>query len=118
MITRGLFLAAGWFAISFIAALAGLRPHGRARRPRGPRGVIEGGVGLLASVGWLAAVLLLGDLWAILTFGVPGEIAGLTLVTFVFGLLWIAWLRDWNAFGQVMWTMAVVTTLTSVPGAA
>lgn len=79
MLTRALFLAAGWFVISLAATLAwGIRLR-------------KGNV--LYSVGWLATVLLLGDLWATLTFGVPQEIGGLTLATFFFGLLWMGLIR-------------------------
>lgn len=97
MLTRALFLSAGWFVISLVATLVW---GARLRKSN-----------ILTSLGWLTAVLLLGDLWAILTFGVPQEMAALTAVTFLFGLLWIVWFRDWNALGQVCWTITLTTTL-------
>jgi cellulose synthase/poly-beta-1,6-N-acetylglucosamine synthase-like glycosyltransferase len=97
MLTRAVFLTAGWFAIS----LAGLLLGGTRLR--------RGGAAL--SLGWLVAVLLLGDLWAFLTFGVPLEMAALTALALAFGVVWSRLLPDWNAFGQVAWTMSVLATL-------
>ncbi len=96
IITRWLYLAVGWFAISLLTVLLG------GARLRHSNAVI--------SIGWLIGVLLVGDAWALLTFGVPYEIALLTAITFLFGLICIWWMRDWNAFGQVAWT----TSITSV----
>jgi cellulose synthase/poly-beta-1,6-N-acetylglucosamine synthase-like glycosyltransferase len=96
MLTRALFLSVGWFVFSLIATLlAGTRLR------RGH---------FLLSVLWLLVVLLVGGAWAILTFGVPGEILALTGVVFVFGLFWILWFKDWNALGQVTWTMTLLAT--------
>ncbi|MCI0644403.1 MAG: glycosyltransferase [Chloroflexi bacterium] len=96
MLTRALYLGAGWFVVSLVVTLlAG---------PRLRRGHF------LLSLAWLFIVLLVGDLWAILTFGVPAEMLALTAVALVFGLWWIYSFRDWNAFGQVTWTMTVLTT--------
>ena len=97
MITRALFLAAGWFAISLVVTLLG--GH-RARRGN-----------LVISLGWLLVVILVGDVWAYLTFGVPDEILILSVVACLFGLAWIILLRDWNAFGQVTWAMTTFATI-------
>jgi cellulose synthase/poly-beta-1,6-N-acetylglucosamine synthase-like glycosyltransferase len=96
MLTRAMYLAAGWFAISLLATLAG----GHRLRKQHP----------LLSVGWLAIVLFLGDLWALLTFGVPREVLLVTGAAFVFGIGWILFLSDWNAFGQVTWAMTLLST--------
>jgi cellulose synthase/poly-beta-1,6-N-acetylglucosamine synthase-like glycosyltransferase len=100
MLTRSMYLAAGWFAISLLATLAG--GH-RLRKGH-----------LLLSMGWLTIVLFLGDVWALLTFGVPSEVFLMTGAAFVFGVGWILFLRDWNAFGQVTWAMMLLSTLTFV----
>ena len=92
-----MYLAAGWFAISLLATLAG----GHRLRKAHP----------ILSLGWLAIVLFLGDVWAFLTFGVPREVLLVTGLGFVFGLAWIMLLPDWNAFGQVTWGMTLLSTL-------
>src|SRR5919109_5030627 len=97
MLTRFMYLAAGWFAISLLATLAG--GH-RLRKGH-----------LRVSLGWLAVVLLLGDVWALYTFGISREILLMTAAGFVFGLAWILLLEDWNAFGQVTWAMTLLSTL-------
>jgi cellulose synthase/poly-beta-1,6-N-acetylglucosamine synthase-like glycosyltransferase len=97
MLTRFMYLAAGWFAISLLATLAG----GHRLRKINP----------ILSVGWLTVVLVLGDLWALLTFGIPREILIMTGIAFIFGVIWIYLLPNWNAFGQVTWGMTVLATL-------
>lgn len=97
MLTRSMYLAAGWFAISLLATLAG----GHRLRKAHP----------IFSLGWLTAVLLLGDLWALLTFGVPSEILIMTGIALLFGALCVFLLPNWNAFGQVTWAMTVLATL-------
>jgi len=97
VLTRSLFLAAGWFAFSLFATLMG--GH-RARHGN-----------LITSLGWLGIVVLIGDAWAILTFGLPDEILILSIIAFLFGLAWIIFLRDWNAFGQVTWAMTALATI-------
>src|SRR5262245_47100480 len=97
MLTRALFLSAGWLALSFIVTLL-----------RGTK--VRRGNWLL-SVMWLITVLLCGDLWALLTFGVFYEVAGLTAAAFLFGLWWIWRLRNWNGLGQTLWTMTLLTTV-------
>jgi cellulose synthase/poly-beta-1,6-N-acetylglucosamine synthase-like glycosyltransferase len=92
-----MYIAVGWFAISLLTTLAG----GHRLRKGHP----------LLSVGWLAIVLLLGDIWALLTFGVPREIILVTGAAFVFGIAWIILLPDWNAFGQVTWATTLLSTL-------
>jgi cellulose synthase/poly-beta-1,6-N-acetylglucosamine synthase-like glycosyltransferase len=97
MITRLLYLSLVWLILSLVATLAGgtrLR-HGN----------------LVISTGWLAGVLLLGDAWALLTFGLPHEIALFTSLALLFGLFCIRWMRHWNAFGQVTWTTSIMTTV-------
>ena len=56
-------------------------------------------------------VLFLGDVWALLTFGVPREVLLVSGAAFAFGVGWILFLRDWNAFGQVTWAMTLFSTL-------
>jgi cellulose synthase/poly-beta-1,6-N-acetylglucosamine synthase-like glycosyltransferase len=97
MLTRALFLAVGWFVISLLATLAG---GNRLRYGH-----------VLFSIAWLSLVLILGDLWALLTFGIPWEILALSGLTFIFGLVCFWWLRDWNAFGQATWVTTVLGTL-------
>lgn len=97
MITRFLFLSLCWLIISLSAALIG-----GARLRRGNS---------VISVGWWIGTLLLGDLWALLTFGVPHEIALHTAAALLFGLLCIRWMRDWNALGQAAWAATLLTTL-------
>ncbi len=97
MLTRSLYLAAGWFAISLFATLAG----GYRLRNRS----------IIVSLGWLAIVLILGDLWALLTFDILREILIITGVAFIFGTIWIVLLPNWNAFGQVTWGMTLLATL-------
>lgn len=97
MITRWLYLSLSWFVFSLLTTLIGgtrLR-HGNA----------------VISTGWLLGVLLAGDAWALLTFGVPLEIAVLTTMTFLFGLFCAWWMRDWSALGQVTWTTGITTTI-------
>ena len=59
---------------------------------------------------WLAILILIGNMIAIFTFGRILEIFGLSVIAFVFGLYWIVRLSDWNAAGQVTWSMSVITT--------
>ncbi|MBI3152811.1 MAG: glycosyltransferase [Chloroflexi bacterium] len=97
MLTRFLYLATGWFAISLFATLTG----GHRLRQGSP----------LFSAAWLTCVLLIGDVWGLLTFGIPSEIVSMTIFAFLFGIIWIILLRKWNAFGQVTWAMTILTTL-------
>jgi cellulose synthase/poly-beta-1,6-N-acetylglucosamine synthase-like glycosyltransferase len=97
MLTRSMYLAAGWFAISLFATLAG----GHRLRKINP----------VLSLGWLTIVLFIGDLWALLTFGIPREILIMTGIALIFGTIWIYLLPSWNAFGQVTWAMTVLATL-------
>jgi hypothetical protein len=97
MLTRALFMAAGWFVLAFIGLLIfGLREKRRS---------------WLLSFGWLFFVVLASGIWAFLTFGVPREIILLSAIALVTGFLFIVWLRDWNAFGQVLWTATVLITI-------
>ena len=97
MLTRSLYLSAIWFAISLIATLIG----GHRLRRLNP----------LLSVGWLMLVILIGDAWAMFTFGVPYELMLLSVAALLFGYLWIYLLPGWNAFGQATWAMTVLSTL-------
>jgi cellulose synthase/poly-beta-1,6-N-acetylglucosamine synthase-like glycosyltransferase len=96
MLVRALYLSALWFAISLFATLI---MGSRLRRS-------DSTLSLL----WLAGVILAGNLLAILTFGRILEIFGLSLLAFLFGLYWIIRLQDWNAAGQVTWSMTLITT--------
>src|SRR5512138_2563952 len=97
MLTRSMYLAAGWFAISLLVTLAG----GYRTRKTHPA----------SSLLWLVVVLLLGDVWALLTFGVPNEVLIMTAIGLVSGAIWIFLLPNWNAFGQVTWGMTVLATV-------
>jgi cellulose synthase/poly-beta-1,6-N-acetylglucosamine synthase-like glycosyltransferase len=96
MLVRALYLSAIWFALSLFATLI---MGARLRRSD-----------TTLSLVWLAVVILLGNLIALFTFGKFLEIFGLSWIAFVFGFLWIIRLRDWNAPGQVTWTMTLMTT--------
>jgi len=97
MLTRALYLSAIWFAISLVATLFG----GHRLRRLNP----------LLSLGWLMLVLLLGDAWALFTFGIPYELMWLSAGALLFGMIWIYLLPGWNAFGQAAWAMTVLSTL-------
>ena len=97
MLTRSLYLAVGWFALSLLATLAG----GHRVRKGHP----------MLSMGWLTIVLLIGDVWALMTFGLPQQVLYATIGAFVFGVIWIFLLPNWNAFGQVTWAMTLLATL-------
>jgi cellulose synthase/poly-beta-1,6-N-acetylglucosamine synthase-like glycosyltransferase len=97
MLTRSLYLAAGWFIISFIGLLLG----GTRLRQRS----------MFLSIAWLAFVIMIGDGWAILTFGIPEEILRLSIIAAVAGLAVILILKSWNAFGQVVWLMSILVTI-------
>src|SRR4030095_9742115 len=97
MLTRSLYLAAGWFVISLVITLMG----GYRMRKGNP----------MLSLLWLAFLIFLGDTWAYLTFGLPNEILILSGIAFIFGLAWVLALPHWNAFGQVTWAMTLVATI-------
>jgi cellulose synthase/poly-beta-1,6-N-acetylglucosamine synthase-like glycosyltransferase len=96
MLVRALYLSALWFAISLLATLL---LGSRLRRS-------DTGLSIL----WLAAVILAGNLIAIFTFGRFFEVFALCFIAFVFGLVWIIRLPNWNAHGQVTWAMTLITT--------
>jgi cellulose synthase/poly-beta-1,6-N-acetylglucosamine synthase-like glycosyltransferase len=97
MLTRALLLSAIWLLLTSVTTfLRGAKQRTESR---------------LRSLIWLLTILLAGDLWAVLTFGVPHEIAILTGFTVFFGWWWITKLPNWNALGQAMWITAVLTTV-------
>jgi len=97
MLTRALLLSALWLILSFVLVLL----YGTKIRRANP----------LYSVLWLSAVVLIGDVWALLTFGVFGEIAALSGLAFLIGC-WLIWkLPDWNGLGQTLWTMSIISTV-------
>src|SRR5690242_773388 len=96
MLVRVLYLSALWFALSLFSTLI----MGARLRQR------DSALSLL----WLAGVILVGNLIAVFSFGRILEIFGLSLVAFLFGLYWILQLPDWNAPGQVTWSMTLITT--------
>jgi cellulose synthase/poly-beta-1,6-N-acetylglucosamine synthase-like glycosyltransferase len=98
VLTRALFLAGGWFAISFIGLIVFAK--------------ITKKTSWLRSFGWLLFVVIAGSAWAFFTFGVPREILLFSAIALVIGFIFIVWIRDWNAFGQVLWTMTVLVTIT------
>ena len=54
--------------------------------------------------------MFVGNIIALFTFGKILEVIFLSMLAFVFGCYWILRLRDWNAPGQVTWSMTVLTT--------
>jgi len=96
MLTRLLYLSAIWFALSLLVTLA---VGSRLRRGD-----------FTLSMIWLAAIIFIGDFFALFTFGKFLEIFALSWLAFAFGLFWIIRLHDWNAAGQVTWTMTLLTT--------
>ena len=97
MLVRFLYLSALWFAIGLLSTLIA---GSRLRRSDS-----------VLSMLWLAGVILAGNFIAIFTFGRILEIFLSSMIAFVFGLYWIVRLRDWNAPGQVTWSMTVMTTV-------
>jgi cellulose synthase/poly-beta-1,6-N-acetylglucosamine synthase-like glycosyltransferase len=100
VLTRAVYLSAGWLVISLIVTLIG-----------GTRLKYQH---FLLSLGWLCGVLIIGDTWAFLTFGVPSEIILLTGISFLLSIIWILLLPDWNAFGQITWSMTLMSTVTFI----
>ncbi len=97
MLTRALYLATTWFLISFIATILFGPRLRRANR--------------LFSFAWLAAVLILGDVWALLSFDMLRELEVLTVAVSIIGVLWIWRMPDWNAFGHVAWITTLLASL-------
>ncbi len=95
MLTRALLLSASWL---LLACLTTFLRGSRVRSGSPARSFI-----------WLVTVVLAGDVWALLTFGVPHEIAMLTGLTLLFGAWWIRKLPHWNALGHAMWITVVLT---------
>ena len=97
MLVRFLYLSAVWFAISLIATLLA---GSRLKRSEAA-----------LSVFWLSGVIFVGNIIAMFTFGKFLEIFLFSFFAFLFGCYWILRLGDWNAAGQVTWSMTVMTTL-------
>lgn len=95
MITRALFLSVGWLAIS----LLGLFLLGKRIKWGHP----------FISVSWLVTVILIGDAWALLTFGVIGELILVSVLALLAGLFVVLWRNSWNALGQTAWAMSILT---------
>ena len=96
MLVRALYLSAVWFVLGLFAlVVAGMRVR------RGS---------LILSLAWLVATVAMGDLIALVTFGRFFEVVLLSSLALVLGFLWIVWLPDWNAAGQVSWTMMLLST--------
>jgi cellulose synthase/poly-beta-1,6-N-acetylglucosamine synthase-like glycosyltransferase len=96
MLSRALYLSAGWFAISLLVTLV---LGSRLRRGNATN-----------SVAWLVAIVLVGDLGALIVFTNPLEIFVISWLALPLGLFWIMRLRDWNALGQITWTMSLLVT--------
>ncbi|HEY3310073.1 MAG TPA: glycosyltransferase [Anaerolineales bacterium] len=96
MLTRLLYLSAIWFALSLLVTLV---VGSRLRRGD-----------FTLSLLWMVAIIFMGNIIALLTFGQPFEVFGLSWFAFAFGLVWATRLRDWNATGQVTWSMTLLTT--------
>ncbi len=97
MLTRALALSIIWLLLSAIVTMA-RGTHLRRGTPA-------------HSIAWLTVVIGCGDLWAVLTFGAPLEVAALSLLAWLFGLWWIRRLPHWNGLGQVTWTMSLLATV-------
>src|SRR5688500_10255690 len=65
----------------------------------------------MVCVACLGAVILHGDVCALLTFGIMSEVVGNSIIAFCFGMIWVLLLPDWNAFGQATWGMTVLATI-------
>jgi cellulose synthase/poly-beta-1,6-N-acetylglucosamine synthase-like glycosyltransferase len=97
MLVRFLYLAALWFAISLLSTLiAGSRLKYNH---------------WVLSIFWLAGIMFVGNVIALFTFGKILEIILFSCLAFLFSCYWIWRLRDWNAPGQVTWSMTVMTTV-------
>jgi cellulose synthase/poly-beta-1,6-N-acetylglucosamine synthase-like glycosyltransferase len=96
MLTRALLLSAGWLLLSALTTFA--------RGTRVKRG------GPWRSLAWLFLLIAIGDLWAILTFGIPGEMAALSGVALLSGGWWIRKRPSWNGLGHALWTFSLLTT--------
>ncbi len=96
MLTRILYLSAGWFVISLLATLLAGN-HLKKNH-------------VVISEAWLVSVILIGGFWELYTFGVPVEIASFSALAFLFAQIWIFRLKDWNALGQVTWSMTLLVT--------
>ena len=97
MLTRSLALTVIWLLVSVVPTML----LGTKLRKHSP----------LRSTTWLVFVILLGDLWALLTFGNSLEVAALSLVAFMTGIWWISHLPNWNSLGQTTWAMSVLSTV-------
>src|SRR5215468_8508585 len=97
MLTRALFLSAGWLVLSFIVTLL--------------RGTKVRYANKALAILWLATVLVCGDIWALLTFGIPIEIAALTLIAFAIGCWCIVLLPNWNGLAQTLWMTTILTSV-------
>ncbi len=96
MLTRTLLLSAVWLALSAITTfLYGTKVRTASRAN---------------ALVWLLFVVAAGDVWALLTFGIPDEIGVFSLVALFIGALFIVKLRDWNALGATMWVMTLLAT--------
>ncbi len=96
MLARLLYLSTVWFALSLLVTLL---VGSRLRRGE-----------FVLSLIWLAAIIFIGDVTALFTFGKILEVIGLSWLALALGLFWIIRLRDWNAPAQVTWAMTVLTT--------
>lgn len=65
----------------------------------------------VASAGWLAAIVFVGDIGALIVFQNFLEIFGLSWLALGVGFIWIIRLRDWNAPSQVTWSMGFLVTM-------
>jgi cellulose synthase/poly-beta-1,6-N-acetylglucosamine synthase-like glycosyltransferase len=97
LLTRALYLSVIWFGLSLLLTLA--------------RGAHIRKTGMFRSLSWFLLVILAGDAWALFAFGVYQEVAVFSIITLIIGLIFAALLPDWNAPGQVAWTMTLITTL-------
>lgn len=97
MLTRSLALAVIWL---FLSAIVTYLRGTRVRRKS-----------VLHKVLWLLTVILCGDVWALLAFGHPAEVASLSVLAILSGFFWMVILPHWNGLGQVTWTMSVLSSL-------
>ncbi len=97
MLTRTLFLAAGWFLVAFVGLLFFGEKLKRAN--------------WFLSLIWLLFVVAASNAWAYLTFGVPREMLITSIIFAAVGVVFFFLLRDWNAFGQVFFTATIFVTV-------
>jgi len=96
MLTRALVLSVMWLVPAMVAVLwRGARLHRR---------------NVVVSFLWMIAVLLPGDIMALVAFGRPLEVVTMSVLALGLSLAWIVLLPNWNALGVSAWNTGIVST--------